>query len=254
MNERKGEIRRENRKALKKFTLVIVAAGIVGGFAGFFGTALSEQIKASSEIWTEITGNILFYLFPIVFLVLHIASFGIYSKYKKIKDMWDGEDEDSANQIEEKISYAIWAEYIATALGFLYFALMLGGEVFDSFGLWKGISVFLIFVINVVLVTIMQQKCVDLEKEMNPEKEGSVYDTKFSEKWLESCDEAEKMMIYRSAWASYRVMGTAYVVAWIVTFLANEFFDTGLFACCIVVLLWIIQTSVYCYKSIQISK
>lgn len=35
MNERKGEIRRENRKALKKFTLVIVAAGIVGGFAGF---------------------------------------------------------------------------------------------------------------------------------------------------------------------------------------------------------------------------
>ena len=145
-------------------------------------------------------------MFPIVFLVLHIASFGIYSKYKKIKDMWDGEDEDSANQIEEKISYAIWAEYIATALGFLYFALMLGGEVFDSFGLWKGISVFLIFVINVVLVTIMQQKCVDLEKEMNPEKEGSVYDTKFSEKWLESCDEAEKMMIYRSAWASYRVM------------------------------------------------
>lgn len=254
MNERRNEIRRENRSALKKFILVIVAAGIIGGFVGFFGSLLSDTIGDFSDIFTEIIKDVLFYLFPVIFLILHIGSFGVYSKYKKVKDMWDGEDEDSANQIEEKISYVIWAEYIATALGFLYFALMLGGDVFDTFVLWKGIVVFLVFVINVVLITIMQQKCVDLEKEMNPEKKGSVYDIKFNEKWLESCDEAEKMTIYRSAWASYRVMAAAYVAAWMITFLANEFFDTGLFACCVVVVLWIIQNSVYCYKSIHLMK
>lgn len=179
MNERRNEIRRENRSALKKFILVIVAAGIIGGFVGFFGSLLSDTIGDFSGIFTEIIKDVLFYLFPVVFLILHIGSFGVYSKYKKVKDMWDGEDEDRADQIEEKISYVIWAEYIATALGFLYFALMLGGDVFDTFVLWKGTAVFLVFVINVVLITIMQQKCVDLEKEMNPEKKGSVYDIKF---------------------------------------------------------------------------
>ncbi|MDY4515087.1 MAG: DUF3169 family protein [Lachnospiraceae bacterium] len=29
----------------------------------------------------------------------------------------------------------------------------------------------------------------------NPEKTASVYDTKFQKKWMDSCDEAEKILI-----------------------------------------------------------
>lgn len=255
MNERRDEIRRENKKALKKFILIIVIAAAFGGAAGLLGTIFRENIIKFAGILTRSTSiNILFYIFLAVFLIIHMGAFYTYRKYKKVKEFWDGEDEETADRIEEKISYVIWAEYIATALGFLYFALMLGTENFESLSLWKGIVVFAVFIINVVLITLIQQKCVDLEKEMSPEKQGSVYDTKFNEKWLESCDEAERMMIYRSAWTSYRVMGTAYVIAWAVTFLAHEFFNTGLFACCVVIVLWMIQNSVYCYKSIHLSK
>ena len=33
---------------------------------------------------------------------------------------------------------------------------------------------------------------VDLEKKLNPEKKGSVFEMQFQKTWLESCDEAQK--------------------------------------------------------------
>ena len=34
---------------------------------------------------------------------------------------------------------------------------------------------------------------------MNPEKTASVYDMKFQKKWLETCDEAEKIIVGKCA-------------------------------------------------------
>lgn len=85
---------------------------------------------------------------------------------------------------------------------------------------------------------------------MNPEKHGSVYDRKFLDKWMESCDEAEKMDIYHAAWSSYRIMSVAYVGAWMVTYLAHMFCGMDFFASIVVTVLWLIQSCVYCYKSI----
>ena len=44
MNERRDEIRRENKKALKKFILIIVIAAAFGGAAGLLGTIFRENI------------------------------------------------------------------------------------------------------------------------------------------------------------------------------------------------------------------
>ena len=50
---------------------------------------------------------------------------------------------------------------------------------------------------------ILQQKCVDSAKKTNPEKTASVYDTKFHKKWMDSCDEAEKIMLGKCAFKAY---------------------------------------------------
>lgn len=34
---------------------------------------------------------------------------------------------------------------------------------------------------------LIQQKCVDTIKKMNPEKTASVYDVRFRKKWMDSC-------------------------------------------------------------------
>ena len=149
----------------------------------------------------------------------------------------------AAEQIDKKLGYAMWGESINTILNFFFFGMGIGKTELD-------IPLLVVFILNVVLVVVFQQKTVDLTKVMNPEKHGSVYDRKFLDKWMESCDEAEKMDIYHAAWSSYRVMSVAYVGAWLVTYLAHMFCGMDFFASIVVTVLWLIQSCVYCYKSI----
>lgn len=107
---------------------------------------------------------------------------------------------------------------------------------------------------NVFISIWIQQKVVDLSKEMNPEKKGSVYDIRFQSKWMDSCDEAEKMQVYQAAYSAFKVTNIAFMIVWLFAFLAIEFAGTGVFACVMISILWGIHVSVYCFKTIQLSK
>lgn len=58
----------------------------------------------------------------------------------------------------------------------------------------------------------IQQKCVDSAKKTNPEKTVSVYDIKFQKKWMDSCDEAEKIMIGKCAFRASTVTNTVCLI------------------------------------------
>ena len=64
-----------------------------------------------------------------------------------------------------------------------------------------------------------------LTKELNPEKKGSVYDVKFVDKWEDSCDEAEKILIYKCAYKTYNKMSGLYIGLWIFCVFGNAIFD-----------------------------
>ena len=68
------------------------------------------------------------------------------------------------------------------------------------------------FIAVMVETIIIQQRCVDAVKRMNPEKIASVYDVKFQRKWMDSCDEAEKLMIGKCAYKAYAAANTACAV------------------------------------------
>ncbi len=68
------------------------------------------------------------------------------------------------------------------------------------------------FIAVMVETIIIQQRCVDAVKRMNPEKTASVYDVKFQRKWMDSCDEAEKLMIGKCAYKAYAAANTACAV------------------------------------------
>ena len=65
------------------------------------------------------------------------------------------------------------------------------------------------FIAVMVETIIIQQRCVDAVKRMNPEKTASVYDVKFQRKWMDSCNEAEKLMIGKCAYKAYAAANTA---------------------------------------------
>lgn len=70
---------------------------------------------------------------------------------------------------------------------------------------------------------------------------------KFQKQWLESCDEAEKMLIYQSGYRTYCFMSVLLPFLTVVTMLGHLFYNTGLLAIFVVGFLWIAMVSSYCY-------
>lgn len=102
--------------------------------------------------------------------------------------------------------------------------------------------------------TVIQQKCVDTAKQTNPEKKASVYDMQFQKKWLEDCDEAEKLMIGKCAFKAYAATNAVCTVLAIVLAVCALVFDIGFLPSLTVCLVWIVNLSVYCKEAMRYSK
>ncbi len=113
---------------------------------------------------------------------------------------------------------------------FLIAASYSGGfAIFEDTGasmlLLAGIAGFLAVMAEAVII---QQKCVDAAKKTNPEKTASVYDVKFQKKWMDSCDEAEKILIGKCAVKAYRAVNTVCTVLAVI-FAVGPSFSTSAF-------------------------
>ena len=101
---------------------------------------------------------------------------------------------------------------------------------------------------------VFQQKCVDTTKKMNPEKTASVYDAKFQKKWMDSCDEAEKIMIGKCAFKAYAATNMVCTILSIVLAICALVFGIGFLPSLAVCLIWIVNQSVYCREALKYSK
>lgn len=259
----KEEIRLANRKALPKFILAMVIALIVGGAVGYLSgrlrlDTLADGIKGAGLFFgTHIAPWLMLALALALALIMPIVCLPLYRNAKKLLGTWDGEDEDMSDEIDRKLSAAIWIS--SASLVFSYFLIAAtysgGFATFDSkentVALFVAIVAFVLVMIEAIII---QQRCVDTAKQTNPEKKASVYDMKFQKKWLEDCDEAEKIMIGKCAYKAYAATNTVCTVLAIVLAVCALVFGIGFLPSFAVCLVWIINVSVYCKEAMRYSK
>ena len=91
-------------------------------------------------------------------------------------------------------------------------------------------------------------------KELNPEKKGNVLDSKFREVWMDSCDEAQQMMVYKSAYKAFS--NTNMVCIWLIaiTFVCAMLFKTDILSMIIVCLIWFINTFSYMLHAAKLER
>ena len=78
-----------------------------------------------------------------------------------------------------------------------------------------------------------------------PEKKGDPSSGKFRQQWLDSCDEAEKEVIYRSAYKSYLCTNKTIPALLLITMLGHLFFNTGIMAIVTVAFIWLVVAVSY---------
>ena len=210
----KNEIKKANRKAVPKFLLIMLLSLILGGAIGFFSAKYS--LNALSESLKSAGAFFGAYIAP--YLMLTSAAL-------------------------------ILSFFLITA------SYSVGFSAFESkkhtLPVLVGIASFFAILIEAVLI---QQKCVDAVKAMNPEKTASVYDTKFQKKWLDSCDEAERIMIGKCSYKAYAATNTVCIILSVVLAICALIFETGFLPSLAVCLIWLVNQSAYLKEAMKYSK
>ena len=254
-NNRVEEIKKEDKKAFKGFAIMMVISAIVGAIIGAGSIYLQGHMENNLS---DFLLNVLIMVTPYASLVLSIlviiVSVVIYSNSRKNLKLWNQSDEQEEiiDNIEEKLSYVLLFASVNLIIGFFFFGAGMALLSEDSYG--KVILFLIGFIVCVVSTVLIQKKVVNLEKEINPFLNGSVYDFKFSQKWLDSCDEAIKLNVYKSSFKAHRAVTNTCLILWIVCVLGYDFFDFGIMPLVMVTIIWLVQTISYCIESIKCSK
>lgn len=248
------EIRQANRKALPKFLLIMLggaAFGFVIGFVSLFGLEILGQDNLTAVLAGLGTGLAAAapWLLAVCGGLELIAVLILYRRAKGIIQTWDGEDETVSDRAEKPLNLAMWISSMALIAAFFlmtasYSAGLASKSKADMPGMLGGVAAF----VAVLAITIMlQQRLVDLVKQLYPEKKASVYDTKFQKEWFAQCDEAEKAQIGQCAWHAYNAANRTCMAMWLVFTLTALFLDTGVLPVLTVCVIWAVSTSVYCW-------
>lgn len=250
---KREENEREDRKRLGPFILCVCIGGVLGFFFGFLGIRVVDYMEnehldfvSLGRMLTELWGLAGRYLLIIVNCIALPILWILFLNHKKEVARWNGEDEEFIEKVDRKLGIDLTASSIM-----LIFEMLAYGSAFYGMTSMKDSSkgIFLadlLFFIGSLFCILFYQKCiVNLLKEMNPEKQGSVFDRKFSKVWFASCDEAEKQKIGEASYKTYLVMTIIYQVLCMVLMVAGFFFPIGMLPFVIVCLLWMIQTVLY---------
>lgn len=241
-------VKKDNKKSLPRFLLLVFGAALGGGVLGFSGAMFADEgileaIRTGLIRFLElvspwgILASGLFLLAP---------GFWIYRRAAVQFADWDAsaDEDETGEQIERRLSWALLLANLAMLVDLFFLAAsFLCAHPLVNVG---------VFMVSLVLMTLLQQKVVDLTRRMNPEKEGSVYDTKFRKRWLNSCDEAERAQIGQAAYQAFVVTTTACGVIWVILVMLNVTMGTGLLPVFVVLVIWgVLQTS-YILTSIKL--
>ena len=247
--ENLSRVKKADKKALPKFLLTLListvvgfAAGILIGMAGKIGTeALHEMLKSFWLISAP-------WYFPVFTLLLLLPAFLLTVGVRKKIDALPEDDEAGVNAgvkaLDRRLSVSLSLSsfYVVG----IYFSLAVGLSNLAGFHFQEGWTIpFIEVIAGSVLLLPVQRRAVTLTQYLYPEKKGSIFDTKFSKVWMESCDEREKMIVYKAAYASYQATGKACVLLFLLTALGSTTFGYGPLPSALILMIWLIQIISY---------
>lgn len=243
----------ENRRALPNFLITLLAAAVIGGTAGgasvFVGAWLRKRGPLDLTALMQTAG---LWGLPIFSAGLLGGAWYFYRAAKQAFRGWDGEDEAVMDRAEERLSRGMLLTTLAMIGVFFFFSVGTAG-LMDG-GLRPSLLIAAEMVVASAAIIVFQQKLVDLLKEMNPEKHGSVYDKRFQKIWWESCDENERRQIGQASYKAYTTVSVLCPALWGVLFFGNLVFDYGILPGTVALVIWGVAQVRYTVECIRLSR
>lgn len=170
----------------------------------------------------------------------------------------DDEECDELEYQEEKIgAWGLNGSNLVQVLVFLVISVGYSEKYLSGLGKTAGnfMIVVVFFLICIVYEGIWQMRYIMVIQRSHPEfSDADPSSMKFQKQWMDHCDEAEKEVIYRSAYQTYMLLGKVIPVVLVITMLTNLLYDTGLMAVVVIAVLWILSTLFYTHSCVTMRK
>lgn len=186
-------------------------------------------------------------------VLLNLIGFILFAYCKKYHKKHSNMSEEEYNKLDSLLSINLLLTSTENILSWILFGIGFYGVTFKEDANLSIILCLSGFMISFICNTILQQKIVNLTKELNPEKQGSVYDIKFNKKWLASCDEAEQYLIYKCSYKAYQVTTITCLILTLLLAGLGMIFPIGILPILCVCLIWAIHTITYIVASMKIT-
>lgn len=251
---------KSERKSKIIFGVILVASFVIGLVWGLLSPSLGDAVSFNNfaESVTNIINSQAYYAGTAVMVIVGIVTFVLIRQSRKAYELWDEEDDYAIDKIEEKLS---WASIIVNgSVIFTYIFSVIGVAQIPNYlaegksGILKSVILILGIFLAVIILMIANAKIVNFEKELNPEKKGSVYDTNFHKKWMDSSDEAEKLVIYKCGFAAYKSVNTACLVLFFVCMFGMEVWNWDNIPVLMVGVIWLVSYFNYSAEALKLSK
>lgn len=235
-----------------KYLLILAVSGMFGAALGAVMSSISDN---SGAIWDKFMAFMSVIIPPaqwIVFLVLAAISIVLYfialGYVKKLEK--NREDDDASQKANGLISLGLTICSVTLILCYWLFGFSVTLPIGPGMLLLGTGAIALML----VYYSTYMAYGVKLVKRINPEKHGDPLDLKFQKNWIDSCDEAEKMVIYQAAYQSYQLVGMVLLGAWVVTVMCSLFFGLGGYAVTVISVIWLTHTIGYQYYAMKLEK
>jgi len=270
MNEEKKieEIKKEDSVKAPIFFIVLAGLCVFGGFFGFFIGAMQEKMDYILSLFRENTQIISIFFTVVLIVTGTIFSLYFIIRFTTLKKLWAKEEErdDNWDYIEDKLAALLTAVNCAIIISFFLYGCAVYnirgnlsvieegmGIICLLYDIAFGSSIIFMLIFNFVFFY-MQKKIVDFEKIMNPEKKGSLYDFKFSKKWYESFDEAERNQVGIASYKAIIIVTKTCLIMIATLMFLGMVLEITILPLLSVSVLWLVQVIAFGIESRKASK
>lgn len=248
----------EKTNSYKKMGLIMLAATVAGGVLGGLGMfILDGRLDDIENGMVSFLGRIQ----QIQFLLLTgiTALTVIFGEWniRKLKtigrqiqatedeecDKWEYEEERAGAQ-------GMIVNIISQIMCILILSVGYSVRYIENDHTFSMLASCIVFLACYVYNGFWQVRYVKLTQANHPGKEGDPASRKFQQQWIESCDEAEKEMIYQSSYKAYIKMNHLIPLLLIVAMLGHLFFETGIMAIVMVAAVWLALSGTYLHSCV----
>ena len=161
----------------------------------------------------------------------------------------DPDDDETYERLEQQLGLPMVLSSVIQVVDMAFFAVLMDLALQSSISRQRGIILVIvsavIFLGALFVSFAIAKRSVDQEKQLNPEKRGSLLDLSFQKTWEASCDEAQKQMIHEAGYRAFRAGSTACLALWLITLLAMFALHTGFFPVLCVCAVWLVLQLAY---------